>query len=631
MKVKPGQTLILVFAVLLVVGAFVTDVFLLPEVTLPGPPFFLSILIAAYFLSPRDTAGVAVLATALKLAADLAQGTPAWLTILYFVAMVLVSLAGTALAGKIKSESTLSEERKHLLEEIDERGRPFEAVVENAPVGISVLRGPSFRYELVNPAYQAIVPGKALLGRTVAETWPELADQVVPLLQQVLETGKSFSATDGLFPVQRTAGGPVEDVYFTFSYVLMGRPEARADTILVLVMETTEQVRARQRIEELAAVAESRASELETIVESIADAVFVCDSQGKITLVNRTGLALVGEEKTEDLGTLTGYMDRLKPRGVDGRPVSLNDLAISRALLGEVTRGREETGFHPVTRRNISLQVSAAPLKNGMGRVIGAVEVATDVTRLKELTEEAQRHAADLASANKELEAFSYSVAHDLRSPVRHMYGFSKALLLEYADKLDERGKKYLQFVQEGSGKMGQLIDDLLALTGVSRNELRYADVDLSELARSAAMSLQQHHPERQVDFVIAPCVVAKGDPRLLGLVIENLLANAWKFTARREHARIEFGVTHEQGTTVYYFRDNGVGFDKAYAHKLFRAFERLHSEVDFPGSGIGLATVERVVRRHGGRVWAEGEVDKTATFYFTLGSSLSEPRMNPD
>lgn len=487
---RPRERLILALALLLVVGAFIVDVFWFTGVILPGPPFFLSILIAAYFLSPRATAGVAVFATALKLAADLIQGTPVWLLTLYFFALVLVGLAGTALARKSERETALADERKRLLKEIDESGRTFESVVENAPVGISLLRGPTFRYELVNPAYQAMVPGKTLLGRTVAEAWPDLADQVVPLLRQVLETGKSFSATDTLFPVQRTPGGPVEDVYFTFSCVLMGRSEAQADTILVLVSETTEQVRARQKIEELAAVA--------------------------------------------------------------------------------------------------------------------------------------QRRAGELASSNKELEAFSYSVAHDLRSPVRHMEGFSKALLLEYADKLDERGKKYLQFVHDGSEKMGQLIDDLLMLTGVTRNELRYTDVDLSELAHSAAMSLQQQYPERQVDAVIAHCVVEKGDPRLLRLILDNLLSNAWKFTSRQDHARIEFGVMKQESKPVYYVRDNGVGFNMAYAHKLFRAFERLHGQDEFPGSGIGLATVERVVRRHGGKVWAEGEVNKGATFYFTLAEPTS-------
>ena len=619
MNTKPRESLILVLALLLVAGAFIVNVFLFPGVILPGPPFFLSILIAAYFLSPRTTAGVAVFATALKLAADVIQGTPFWLLTLYFIALVLVGLAGMALASRIEREAALADERKRLLKEVDERGRLLEAVVANAPVGISVLHGPNFRFELANPAYQAIAPGKAVLGRTVAESWPELADQVVPLLRHVFETGESFSATDMQLPVRRMPEGPVENLYFTYSYVLMRGTEGQANAILVLVTETTEQVRARQRIEELAVVAERRASELEAIVGSIADAVFVCDSQGKLSLVNRAGLALVGEEKQEALGTLTDYRDRLQLRGLDGLPISHEDLAFSRALRGEVTRGREESGIHPVTRRNVSLLISAAPLKDIAGRVIGAVEVAADVTRLKDLTEEAQRRAAELDVANKELQGFAYSMAHDLRAPARHVNAFSQLVLNEYYNRLDERGKGYLQFLGKASQKLGQLIDDLLKLTRVTRAEMKRQPVNLSEIAQSVAAELRRKEPDRTVEFTIAPGAVTSGDSQLLRTALENLMENAWKFTSTRTVTRIEFGVTQQNGTPVYYVKDNGVGFDMAYVGKLFGAFQRLHRAEDFPGTGIGLAIVQRIVERHGGRVWAEGAVDKGATFYFTL------------
>ncbi len=238
----------------------------------------------------------------------------------------------------------------------------------------------------------------------------------------------------------------------------------------------------------------------------------------------------------------------------------------------------------------------------------------------EQLLAEVQRRAAELDVANKELEAFSYSVAHDLRSPVRHMDGFTKALVERHADKLDERGRQYLGFVREGSVKMGQLIDDLLALTGVTRAEFRRTAVDLSGMAQSVAADLRKEQPERKVEFVIEPQVMASGDRGMLHIVLENLLGNAWKFTSKREHAKIEFGTLQQDGKRVYYVRDNGAGFNPAYAYKLFRAFERLHGADEFPGTGVGLATVERVIRRHGGRVWAEGEVNQGATFYFTLG-----------
>lgn len=227
------------------------------------------------------------------------------------------------------------------------------------------------------------------------------------------------------------------------------------------------------------------------------------------------------------------------------------------------------------------------------------------------------KEATDLA--NRELESFAYSVAHDLRSPVRHMDGFSKALMERYADQLDERGRQYVQYVREGSVKMGELIDDLLALTGVTRREMRRANVNLSKMALEIASELRKDQPERDVEFVIVPEVVANGDPGMLHIVLDNLLGNAWKFTSKRERATIEFSVMQQDGKQVCYVRDNGAGFNMAYADKLFRAFERLHSAEEFPGVGVGLATVERIIRRHGGRIWAEGEVNKGSTFYFTL------------
>lgn len=227
------------------------------------------------------------------------------------------------------------------------------------------------------------------------------------------------------------------------------------------------------------------------------------------------------------------------------------------------------------------------------------------------------KEAAD--AANRELEAFAYSVAHDLRSPVRHMDGFSKALMERYADGLDERGQQYLQYVRDGSVKMGQLIDDLLALTGVTQREMLLANVNLSKMALEIATELRNEPPERHLEFVIAPGLMAKGDPGMLHIVLDNLLDNARKFTSKRERAIIEFGVTQQDGKQAYYVRDNGVGFNMAFADKLFRAFERLHSADEFPGTGVGLATVERIIRRHGGRVWAEGEVNEGSTFYFTL------------
>jgi light-regulated signal transduction histidine kinase (bacteriophytochrome) len=234
--------------------------------------------------------------------------------------------------------------------------------------------------------------------------------------------------------------------------------------------------------------------------------------------------------------------------------------------------------------------------------------------------EEALRHAKAAAEgASKELEAFSYSVAHDLRAPLRSIDGFSQAILEDSADRLDADGRRYLKHVRESAQQMGALIDDLLNLSRVTRAELRRERVDLSELARSVLEGLRESQPERQVEEVIQDGLVAQADPRLLDVALTNLLGNAWKFTGKRAAARIEFGAGAGERPPVYFVRDNGAGFDGKYADKLFGVFQRLHAAHEFEGTGIGLVTVQRIVQRHGGRVWAEGEVNRGATFYFTL------------
>ena len=223
----------------------------------------------------------------------------------------------------------------------------------------------------------------------------------------------------------------------------------------------------------------------------------------------------------------------------------------------------------------------------------------------------------ELEGANRELEAFSYSVSHDLRAPLRSIEGFSQILLEDHATQLDDEARGYLGRVRAASRRMALLIDDLLDLSRVSRGPLRREVIDLSAMAREVAAELEKSRPGREVRFVIADGLTANGDPRLLRIALENLLGNAFKFTEKQPHATVEFAAAGDR--SAYYVRDNGVGFDMAYATKLFGAFQRLHGTEDFEGTGIGLATVQRIVQRHGGRVWAEGEVGKGATFFFTL------------
>ena len=235
------------------------------------------------------------------------------------------------------------------------------------------------------------------------------------------------------------------------------------------------------------------------------------------------------------------------------------------------------------------------------------------------LEKRVEERTAQLEASNKELEAFSYSVSHDLRAPLRSIDGFSQALLEDYGDTIDADGKKYLERIRTNSRQMAGLIDDMLALSRLTRADMKRAPVDLTVLAQNVADELQQRDPNRQATITIAPGLNAEGDERLLRIALENLMGNAWKFTSKISDARIEVGQEMQGDKPVFLVRDNGAGFDMAYSDKLFGAFQRLHGVGEFEGTGIGLATVQRVIRRHGGRIWAEGAVDKGAAFYFTL------------
>ena len=238
---------------------------------------------------------------------------------------------------------------------------------------------------------------------------------------------------------------------------------------------------------------------------------------------------------------------------------------------------------------------------------------------LNKTSRELKQRTEQLEAANKELESFSYSVSHDLRAPLRGIDGFSQKLLIKYVDKFDEEGKHYLERVRAGCLRMGLLIDNLLQLSRIGRSQMKHRDIDLSIMAHKIALGLQELNPESEVEFVIGDGLKTKGDAHLLHQVLENLLGNAWKYTSINAGARIEFNAVEHNGKQAFFVRDNGVGFEMKYVDKLFGAFQRLHTDGEFPGTGIGLAIVQRIIFRHGGEVWAEGEVGKGATFYFAL------------
>jgi PAS domain S-box-containing protein len=356
----------------------------------------------------------------------------------------------------------------------------------------------------------------------------------------------------------------------------------------------------------------------QAVAEIVTDAVVSADSRGSIIYVNKGGERLFGWDAQQLAGRPVTVL----------LPARFHDSA-RRGLLRYITIEPAEA-FGNVLElialhkdgHEFPIELSLARWDDGPGRYFTAI--VRDVTERKRRDEELRAINAQLEVTNQELETFSYSVSHDLRAPIRAIDGFSAILEQDYAERLDSRGRDCLNRVRAAAQRMYTLIDALLTLSRVTREEMRRDVIDLSALARSVATELQRTHPDRKVDFVIAPGIIGVGDGSLVRVALENLIGNSWKFTGRLAKARIEFGAVDSNGSTVYYVRDNGAGFDMAYVDKLFGAFQRLHTAEEFPGTGIGLPTVQRIVRRHGGTVWAEAEINEGATFWFTLAPPMT-------
>jgi PAS domain S-box-containing protein len=352
----------------------------------------------------------------------------------------------------------------------------------------------------------------------------------------------------------------------------------------------------------------------ENAIQSALSAVAVADLEGRITFVNPSFLRMW---RYEDAGEVLGrdaaeFWERDADGGCDVPAAAMNG-----GWVGEHTARRSDgTPFE--------VQVAASVLMNGEGASVGTMASFLDISARRHAEEQARLYSAQLEIANRDLESFARSVSHDLQAPLRSIDGFSRALLEDYGDEIDEEGRSHLCRVRAGAQRMAALIEGLLELSRVASPEMTWKEVDLSALVRTIAAELAETAREREVEFVIPEDMTVKGDAQLLRIILSNLLGNAWKFTGGNARARIEFGAVDYEDESAFFVRDNGVGFDMAYRDKLFGAFQRLHPADEFEGTGIGLATVRRAVLRHGGRAWAEGEVNKGATFHFTLGCRMS-------
>ncbi len=361
---------------------------------------------------------------------------------------------------------------------------------------------------------------------------------------------------------------------------------------------------------------------LAAIVESSDDAIIGKTLEGIITSWNPGAEKIFGYSAAEAIGQPMLLL--IPPERANEEP----------EILARIKQGDSVDHFETVRvckdGRRIDVSATISPIIGEQGKIIGASKIARDITERKRAENEIRRlnadleqrvaqRTAELETANKELEAFSYSVSHDLRAPLRAINGFAGIVLEDFAAQLPEEGRKYLARIRDGGQRMGELIDDLLAFSRLSRQNVNRLSVDTGKLVQNALDELRPHLAEREVKLQIGELPPCQGDPALLKQVWVNLLSNAIKYSRGRKPAIIEVGCRRDNGDNVFFVKDNGAGFDMRYANKLFGVFQRLHRAEEFEGTGVGLAIVQRIIHRHGGRVWAKAELDRGATFYFTL------------
>ncbi len=484
---------------------------------------------------------------------------------------------------------------------------------------LTVEDGPVYRFTSVNRAFRTVT------GLDPDQVVGKRADEVIPERSRAMVLEKYGTAIRGKRIVrwEETSTYPTGTLTGEVSVAPVFDDAGRCTHLVGAVHDITrrkqveEDLRAlnlelEQRVADRTAALRESEERFRTLASTAHDAIVTADADGLITYFNPGAERTFGYASADVLGrSLTVLMPEqfheLHRQGLARFLATGEGRVIGRTV--ELVGRRKDGAEFPLELSLASRRQDGAPTFIGIIR---------DISRRKE-TEQALRHyAADLEAANQELEAFNYSVSHDLRAPLRSIHGFSQAVLEDYRERLDPDGVDLLGRVCAAAERMGVLIDDLLELSRASRAEIQRDRVDLSGLAERIAAELAAADPERRVEFRIAGGLTCEGDQRLLEVVLQNLMGNAWKFTGKRDRAVIEVGMT-DGATRAYFVRDNGAGFDMTYADKLFDPFQRLHQARDFAGSGVGLALVQRIIRRHGGRVWAEGLVDRGATFYFTL------------
>lgn len=530
-------------------------------------------------------------------------------TVDYFVALI----------QDVTARKVAEAARERTAEEVAAQKEILQALVEHLPAGVLLMSGPDLVIEAVNPAGQAFVPGRDLPGRRFEEAWPEAAALLEPVFRRVLETGEPADAIDERLDIRRSPDGPAVPAWFSSSVVRVRMPGVEGWSLLVTIHETTALVEAKRSMESMA--------EMLAIAQKAAGAgMWDWDvPSGELTW-SPEFFQLFGLDPARDEATFETWRSVLHPDDREEAEERIAAAVRDRVPLAQQYRIVLPSGEHRW------VFAPGRTIYGADGTPLRMSGICIDVTERVRLDEELKRHrehleelvserTAELEVANRELESFAYSVSHDLRGPLRAMAGFGAVLLEDYGEKLDEEGRGHIARIRSAAGRMSELINGLLDLSRVTRRELVRTRVDLGALAREVSEELTAGAAARTVDFEIQCPMIVHGDEQLLRSALQNLIGNALKFSSGRARARIEIGRVEAEGEPEFFVRDNGAGFESAHALKLFQPFHRLHSAEEFPGLGIGLATVQRIVARHGGRVRAEGRPGEGATFYFTLGA----------
>ncbi|MCP3143437.1 PAS domain S-box protein [Pyxidicoccus xibeiensis] len=504
-----------------------------------------------------------------------------------------------------EANRVLDSERRHLL-----------SLFQQAPSFMAFLRGREHVFELTNPAYEQLVGRRDLVGKPVRDALPEVVAQgFIGLLDGVYTSGEPFVGRGVRITLQRHADAPAEEAYLDFIYQPILGADGKVSGIFVQGHDISEQKRMEAALKE----SEER---FRNMADHAPVMLWVTDPSGSCTYLNKSWYEFTGQ--TEETGLGFGWLSATHPEDVKrAQDVFLAANAKQAPFQLEYRLQRKDGEY----RWAID---AASPRFSPSGEYLGYIGSVIDITESRQAAEEMRRfnqqlerrvqeRTAALLEANKELESFSYSVSHDLRAPLRHIMGFAQLLESRSSESLDATGRRHVKTIADAARQGGKLVDDLLDFSRMGRTELKKAPVSLRDAVAEAQRELAPEAEGRKVQWRVGNLPEVQADPALLRLVLRNLLSNALKYSKTREESVIEVWARVGEEEVEVVVRDNGVGFEMQYVDKLFGVFQRLHRADQFEGTGIGLANVRRIVARHGGRTWAESEVDKGATFHFTL------------